>query len=191
MTSSTMIRGYSLRQTARYIETRLEPELSRRAIETLPPDTRKLMGAFEPAEWYPRSHAIALYRSIVSVRGGDAAFPELMACGEFIASEATNTFLRLLMKIMTPTLFAKKVPDFWTRDQKGGHFEVDVSAAGDGKIAMTLVDVGDYEHIAGIAGGFIRFGMVALGKKGVSIEQTGWSLATPSPRDVHYQIRWS
>jgi len=189
--TSPMIRGYSLKQTARYLESSFAPERRKQAIEALPASSRSMMSSFEPGEWYPREHSAALFRAIASIRGADGAYDDLVGCGEFIASEATNTFLRLLMRIMTPTLFAKKVPDFWKRDQRGGWFEADVTKAGDGVIKMKLVDVEGYDHIGIVSIGWIKFGMTALGKKKVKIEQDGWSLSQPGPREISYQVTWS
>jgi hypothetical protein len=188
---STQIRGYSLRQTARYLETKFDPDTRKRVIDAMPAGSRSMLSSFDAAEWYPREHSSVLFRAIAAARGGEDAYQDLVNCGEFIASEATNTFLRLLMRIMTPTLFAKKVPEFWKRDHRGGHFEVDVSRADDGRIGMKLVDVEDYDHIGIVSIGWIQFGMTALGKKGVTIKQDGWSLGSPRPKSVSYEVNWS
>lgn len=190
--SAPMIRGYSLQQTAKYLDTKFDPEDRRRVLDGLPATVRNLMGAFEPAEWYPRDHSAALFRAIAAVRNDNqGSYEDLVACGEFIASEATNTFLKLLMRIMSPTLFAKKVPEFWKRDQQGGYFEADVSRASDSVIKMKLVDVETYDHIGIVSIGWIQFGMKALGKKNVRIDQTGWALDRPGPREIGYEVTWS
>jgi hypothetical protein len=186
------IRGYSLKQTAKYVESRFDADTRKRVGEMIPSAVRTLMGSFEPAEWYPRDYSTALFRGIAAAKGTEAgAYADLVQCGEFIASEATNTFLKLLMRIMSPTLFAKKVPEFWKRDQRGGYFESDVSRAGDSVIKMKLADVEGYDHIGIVSIGWIQFGMAALGKKGVKVVQRGWSLATPGPKEIDYEITWS
>jgi len=189
---TAQIRGYSLKQTARYLESKFDPDTKRRVVDGLPASVRTMMGAFEPAEWYPREYSAALFRSIAAARNDEqGSYQDLVACGEFIASEATNTFLKLLMRIMSPTLFAKKVPEFWKRDQRGGAFEADVSRADDSVIKMRLVDVEGYDHIGIVSIGWIQFGMVALGKKNVKVQQTGWALDKPAPREIGYEITWS
>jgi hypothetical protein len=189
---TAQIRGYSLKQTAKYLESKFDPDTRRRVVDGLPSTVKTMMSSFEPAEWYPRDYSAALFRSIAAARNDEAgSYQDLVACGEFIASEATNTFLKLLMRIMSPTLFAKKIPEFWKRDQRGGAFEADVSRAGDSMIKMRLVDVEGYDHIGIVSIGWIQFGMTALGKKGVVIKQTGWKLDKPGPKDVEYEITWS
>jgi hypothetical protein len=191
MTTTPMIRGYSLQQTAKYVETKLQPGARQLALDSLPGDVRTRMNAFAPAEWYPRTYSAALFRAIAGDQPEADAYRSLVGCGEFIASEATNTFLKMLMRIMTPTLFAKKVPEFWKRDQRGGQFVADVSKADQGLIRMRLEDVEGYDHIGIVSIGWIQFGMTALGKKDVRIAQHGWSQDAPAPRAVEYEVAWS
>jgi hypothetical protein len=189
---TAQIRGYSLKQTAKYLDTKFDADTRRRTADVLPQQVRSLMTSFEPAEWYPRDYSVALFRAIAAAKNDEAgSFQDLVQCGEFIASEATNTFLKLLMRIMSPTLFAKKVPEFWQRDQRGGFFEVDVSKADDKRIGMRLADVQGYDHIGIVSIGWIQFGMTALGKKDVKVKQDGWSLAKPGPAEIKYEITWS
>ena len=191
-TNAPQIRGYSLKQTAKYLDTKFDAETRRRTAEGLPAAVRSMMSEFQPAEWYPREYSAALFRAIAAAKHDEqGSYHDLVQCGEFIASEATNTFLRLLMRIMSPTLFAKKVPEFWKRDQRGGYFEADVSRAEQAEIRMKLADVDGYDHIGIVSIGWIQFGMAALGKKGVSIQQRGWSLSQPAPREIEYEITWS
>lgn len=192
MTTTPMIRGYAIIQTARYLQTQFTAEQARRGMATIPSAIREAITTWRPGEWYPRETTIALYRAIAAIRGDEAAvYDELVRCGEFIASEATNTFLRLVMKIMTPVLFASKVPDFYRRDHSAGTFEVDTSRAADSLLRMRLVDVANFDHIGVVSIGWIKFGMKTLGKAGVTVIQRGWTLAAPGPRDISYEIRWT
>lgn len=190
--TAPMIRGYAIIQTAKYLQTQFPAEKSRRGLDTLPPRLRDEIPAWEPGNWYPRETTIALYNAIAAIRNDESgSYDDLVGCGEFIASEATNTFLRLMMRIMTPILFAKKIPDFFRRDHSAGRFEADTSRADEGLIALRLTDVEEFDHIGVVAIGWIKFGMKALGKKGVTITQRGWTLAAPGPKDIAYEIRWT
>ena len=190
--TAPMIRGYAIIQTAKYLKTQFTAEQSRRGMDTLPSHIRDEIPSWQPGEWYPRELTIALYRAIAAIRNEEAgAYADLVGCGEFIASEATNTFLRLMMRIMTPILFAKKIPDFFRRDHTVGRFEADTSRADQALITLRLTDVAGFDHIGIVAIGWIRFGMAALGKKNVTITQRGWTLAAPAPQDIEYEIRWT
>jgi hypothetical protein len=186
------LRGYSIKQTAIFIDKHFDSETSKRLRNELPEEVKAAIPTLQPAEWYPREYEIALLRAIASVRGNDeGSFADLIGCGEFVASEATNSFLKILMKMLTPTMFAKKVPEFYLRDNKNnGHFEVDVSKASQGRIDMALIGCDGFDHMPITAMGWVTFGLRAMGKKGVQAKQKGWSLATPSPHEVRYEVTW-
>lgn len=188
-----MIRGYSVKQQLNFLETQYEPQVSAQLAERIPADIRAALVDVKPAQWYPREYSVAVLRAIASHRGDDeqALQDDLVRCGTFIATEATNTFLKILMKMLTPTLFAKKVPEFWQRDQKGGHFEVDTSHAKDGHMQLRLCDVEGFDHIGVVSMGWITFGLKAMGKDDVVLTQKGWSLSTPGPNTVSYDVKWS
>lgn len=188
-----MIRGYSVKQQLNFLETQYEPSVSEKLLAQVPAEVRRDLMTVKPAEWYPRQHSVAVLRAIASHGGKnqDAVQSDLMRCGTFIATEATNTFLKLLMKMLTPTLFAKKIPDFWQRDMKGGRFEADVTEAGSGHIKLRLCDIAGFDHIGIVSMGWIVFGMQAMGKSDVKVVQEGWSLATPGASQVTYDLTWS
>lgn len=188
-----MIRGYSVKQQLNFLETQYEPSVSERLLALVPQDVRRDLAAVKPAEWYPRQHSVHILRAIAAHGGKDeqAVQNDLVRCGTFIATEATNTFLKLLMKILTPALFAKKIPEFWTRDMKGGRFEVDVADASGGRIKLSLNDIEGFDHIGIVSMGWISFGMQAMGKTDVKVTQQGWSLSTPGARKISYDLTWS
>lgn len=188
-----MLRGYTVKQTQSFVESSyFEPHVRKRILDDLPPEVAAALPKIKPADWYPREYVMAMLRGIAAVKNDDAgSYEDLVAYGRFVATEATNTFLKLFMKILTPTLFAKKVPEIWQRDHKGsGHFEVDVTHVGEGRIAMKLVGADGFDHIAPSAIGFITFALNTMGKKNVSVKQEGWSIATPSPHVVNYDVTW-
>ena len=188
-----MIRGYSVKQQLNFLETQYEPAVSTRLFETIPSDIRQGLKTLKAAEFYPRAYSVSLLRAIAQRHGDNekAVYDDLVRCGTFIATEATNTFLKLLMKILTPALFAKKIPEFWKRDQTGGFFEVDTSGTKNGTLKLELCDVEGFDHIGVISIGWISYGLTAMGKDDVVVTQTGWALANPGPKRIEYQVRWS
>jgi hypothetical protein len=157
----------------------------------LPEPLKAALRDLKPADWYPREHCVALHRSIASAtKEPDAAYEALVSCGEFMAAEATNTYLQLVMRLITPSLFCKKVPKFWARDHSAGEFSVE-SADSDGKrIQARLSNVEGFDHVGASAVGFLRFGMKAVGAT-ATIRQTGWSLQNPAPAEIRYEITWT
>ena len=188
-----MIRGYSVTQQLHFLETECEPAVLNRVLDTVPADIRAAFGELKAAKWYPREYSVSLLRAVAWHHGGDerAVQDALVRCGTFIATEATNTFLKLLMKVLTPTLFAKKMPDFWKRDHTAGHIEVDTSEAKNGLLRLELCDVEGFDHIGVVGIGWMTYGLTAMGKSDVVVTQTGWNLENPGPSSIQYHLRWS
>ena len=189
--SERLTRGYAIQQIADYIDRTYDADARARLYEAIPGEVRTMLPDLKPTAWYPWEFNAGMLRGVASIGSDEASvYAELVKCGESIATEATNTFLRFLMKILTPTVFAKKVPDFWRRDNKSGALSSDTSEASEGRIRMSLSDVGGYDHIGAATVGWITFGMKATGKD-VTVEQSGWSLDNPAPERVDYTITWS
>jgi hypothetical protein len=187
-----MMRGYTMMGCMAYIDEHYDEPTRKRIYDGLSPEVRGQMTTYKRVDWYPRIHLVEFMRGIASVQGGDQAkaFEELVSCGESVARDAATTFLRLLMKILTPVLFAKKIPDIWERDSKGGKMVADASRVDERVMVMRLTDVEAFDHVGPLACGWIRFAMTAMGKKGVVVTAAEWSLATPGPRDLTLTVTW-
>jgi hypothetical protein len=191
--TTPMLRGYTIKQTYGFLESGYyAPDVQRRLVEGLPGDLKAFLPTIKPAEWYPREHMTVLLRAVAAVKNDDAgSYTDLVAAGSHVASEAMNTFLRILMKMMTPSLYCKKTPELWARDHRGsGTFDIDLSNADKNTIVMKYLGGEGFDHIGAAAIGFMTFGFNAMGKKDFQVTQKGWSLATPSPSEVVYHLTW-
>ena len=190
----TMLRGYMLNQTVAFIQSGyFAPAASARIMDELPHDVTLALEKIKPAEWYSREYLTAMLRGIVNVKNNESeSYEDLVAYGLYVSNEATNTFLKLLLKMLTPALFIKKVPEFWQRDHRGsGRIEVDVSNSKEGSASMRLLGVGGFDHIGVSAIGFLLGGLRTMGRKDIEVIQHGWSLATPGPDEVRYEVKWT
>jgi hypothetical protein len=159
-------------------------------IDGMSPKSREIVLSAKAAEWQPVSALSELLNTIAATaKGNDAEGQRLLInCGKYMAREATNTFLRLLMRMLTPALFAKKLPEFWRRDCNRGTFVVDLSSD---KLLCKLVDTEGFDHAVCTACGFVTFALEAMGK---NIEQTTireWSLKSPSQSGNSFELVWS
>jgi hypothetical protein len=187
----SQIRGYSIRRTASFIDT-FDAETAERVRQEVPPETLRLAQELAPEQWYPRRHAVALYEAVAKAHSEpDQMFQDLVACGEYICQAVTNKWFRVVIRIMTPALFAKKNPSFWRRDQRGGEFGYDLSRLDEHVVRMSLVDVADYTHIAPIMVGFFQCFFRAMGKRTVEVQQDAWSPTCVNPANINFDVSWS
>jgi len=111
----------------------------------------------------------------------------LIACGEFIAREATNSFLKIVIRMLTPNLLAKKLPDLWRRDCSEGTFEVDASG---NKLAFRLAGMGGFDHVPCTAAGFVKFALTTMGKTVEQVQVHSWSLTQPCADGARVELTW-
>jgi hypothetical protein len=183
------MRGYVLSSGAAYLRQEAGEQVANKILGAASPRLRAALDAAKPASWCTAEEISELYRAIASHSNGDEdrARESLISCGEYTAREASNTFLRLLMKLLTPATFAKKLPDIWARDCTGGKIKVELH---DDMIANTLVGMSGLDHMGPVAAGYVKFALQAMGKSITDTKLFGWSLAAPGPDTCSFQVSW-
>jgi hypothetical protein len=106
-----------------------------------------------------------------------------------MALEATDSFLRLFMKLMSPKLLVKKIPDLWKRDCSRGQLLVE--NLDEQSVRFATSGMGGFSHAVCTAAGFVSFALGAIGKKVENVEIHGWSLAEPCADGATFEVRWS
>jgi len=188
--SSMQGRGYVLAATVSFLNETVGPANSQQIINGLSSDLRRVVQNVQPAEFYPITLFAELNRALVQHLAGDdeeKARQVLIQCGRHMGREASNTFLRLLMKMLTPKLIVKKLPDFWRRDFTFGRIEVQTSERG---LQCFLFDMPGYDHCCPLSAGWQEFNLEAMGK---TLEKTAihkWSLAEPYQQGTSFEIHW-
>jgi hypothetical protein len=183
------MRGYVLSSAAEYLKTSAGEKKAGDILAALSPGLREALANATSASWCTSVHIAEMYRAVASLSDGDEARAKeiLIACGKVAAHEASNTFLRLLMKVLTPALFAKKLPDIWARDCTGAKITVEVREE---KIENRLFDVQGFDHVAPVAAGYVIFALEAMGKSIIKTDLHEWSLKTPGPSSPWFEISW-
>ena len=182
-------RGYSLTSLLKYVREGLDPNLRDRTLAKVPPEIIKVCETAKPTEWYPASHTFAFYDALIEACNRDPALVEesLIGVGKFTAQEATNSFLRLLMKVLTPTLFAKKLPSLYERDNTRGKVSVEVE---EDRLVLHVEDVKGFQHVGMVSAGWVIFALESMGKKLSERKVSGWSLDDPEVSSVTVEMRW-
>lgn len=182
-----MIKGYAVRDVAQHIlET---PDLSRGVDARVRELASGAARTLDATTWVPRRDMVALLGGIVAVYpDDDAARAALVTAGRKVCESATATFLRLLIKVLNPKMFANKFPELFKRDHQGGYIQM--REVTDTALLMQLRDVEGFDHAGPFMAGWIGFALEALGLRLAELTATPWSRAEPGPRCVDFAARW-
>jgi hypothetical protein len=93
----------------------------------------------------------------------------------------------MFLRILTPALFAKKLPDVFRRDFSGGRLEVNVT---DHTMTCKMFDMPGFEHAGALCPGFASFPLESMGKKIDKVTVHDWSLARPNVNGTWYELSW-
>lgn len=175
---------------ASYIEKAYEPATRKQIYERISPRVRELFAFVNKFDWYPSADAAETFRAIAAHhRDGDGKLDRaLEGVGREIAEAASTTSLKLVFRLMTPALFAKKAPDLWERNSCGD-LAVTTFDAGERRMTMKLSDVGGFDYISLVACGFVLFALEEVGCKKPAA-RFAFDAAEPGPSVVDYEFTW-
>lgn len=188
------VRGYMVVNAGKFLVDKAKElggeQGGRRALERLSPETRATLEASKPAGWYPVHTISEVFGEIAGLANGDVnrARELLVQAGAFNAKEATNTFLKLLMRMLSPPLFARKLPDFWRRDCTRGRLEVDVTGR---RLFCRFYEMEGFDHVVAGTAGFASFALEAMGKSVENVALEGWGLDMPWSEGASMELVWS
>ncbi len=188
-----LIRAYTVQCELAFIEQYFDEGTRERAMDQIPQAVREEIGQLKPVDWCPVDYASYVLNAIASVKNDpEGSFADIVECGKSISKEASNTFYKLMLNVVTPEVFLKKLDQtFWGRDFKGvGSWDIQIAESGD-RAKLELSDVKGLDHIGPLNEGFMRFIFGAMGYENVSCETKGWSLAEPGPEVIQYEVTWS
>ncbi len=188
---ATGLKGYNILSAVEYLKQTYSPEQYERALATLSEDVRDALPGVKQFEFYPRRY----FGEIVAATAGlheeeDDRHAALASLGENIARGATNTFLRLLMRMMTPRIFANKAQTIWSKDHRGGIIEADTSKLDQNEMVVTIGELEGFKHMNAISLGWMRFGFTAMGCKNVRAELVEGGLEQISPPKIAIRVNW-
>lgn len=184
-------RGYMVQSVTTYIESAYDDDDRRQILERIDPTVRGMMQKVDKVAWYPVEDVAKIFGAIAAHhQSTDGKIrPALERVGRSIAETATTTFLKLVLRILTPALFTAKMPDFWRRDNRCGNLRAVRFDATDKKLVAVLDDIGGYDFIAPVAAGFLVFALEHLGYKNVRAA-FDWAFDAPGPDSVTYELTW-
>ncbi len=185
---NSMVKGYMIEQTGLFILG--NPEIKERVPSAILDQIARNATTVKPTEWQPRDELVTLFRAIAESQPDEKRASEtLVKCGEAIGAYAIGTFLKLLLKMLTPRMFGRKFPDLWRRDHQGGI--INVESVDDHRFVMWIKDIEGFDHISQCGMGWCAVGFRAMGLKGLQVECGPWSMSQPGAKDVCFIATWT
>ncbi len=182
-------RGSVLNGLYEYLEKTADPDQLARALETLPAELRAELGKCKHVGWYPAAYFSDLNNAIAALGSNEReVYDHVVGGGTQIATNALNSFMRLMLRMLTPSMFAGKLPDLWRRDNAFGSFEIVELYKHSAKARMEGAPV---DHISIAAIGYVKTALQAITGTDVRVKCHGWSVETPRPEVATYDIDWS
>jgi hypothetical protein len=187
------VRGIWLLSGIKFLRSHYPAEMGEHLLGALPGGLRSSISELQPASWYPRSYHVGLLKVITSShRDEQSARDSLLAYGDMIAGDMTSGAWRPLVPILTPRLFAKKLPDMWLDNHQGyGTLESDIAEIDASRLPLHFSGIQEYDGIGIATLGWIRGWLGKIGLKDVTLTQTGWSLQQSAPNEMICEARWS
>jgi uncharacterized protein (TIGR02265 family) len=151
-------------------------------------DTREMLKTVQRDEWRPMALVADINDAIYVSRNEPAeGYADMVAAGKVIADYAAGTYVRLLIKLMTPKILASKWPDIWRKSHNFGDMKCELET--DRLLRMTLDDVRDYTHVGPSIVGFLTFSLNAMGLPDAQVMQLDRE-ASPNSTRYEFQITW-
>jgi hypothetical protein len=187
--SDLRARAYMARSTAAFMGEKFGSRKADEILAGLSPATRAAATELKPADWFSVDVYAELLNALAAQSNGNAddARETLIACGEYVAREASNTFLKMLMRILTPSLFASKLPALWRRDFSGGKLEADIQHD---RLVCRMFEIKGFDHAPCTAAGFVKFALSSMGKVVENVQVHNWSLSDPCAEGASIELVW-
>jgi hypothetical protein len=186
------IRGSAVRSAAGYVEN-CEAKLQARIWQSIPAELVQPIKDAKPGEFYPLEYYLVVSRAVAStVPDPTEAYQTLVGMGKYIANDAINSFLRLLVKFLKPSLFARKFHEFFRKDHNFGKLEADLSEIENNRFVVLMSEVGGYDNVAPLSIGWIAHTLDAMGCKDVVVSET--LSPPPGPQNAEryrFEVSWN
>jgi hypothetical protein len=183
-----LIKGVHILPFVDFIHERYDDKRQQAIMEAMRPETLQMIKTIKRDEWRPAELVADVNRAIYDTSPTpDAGYDDIVAAGAASADYAAGTYVRLLIKLMTPKIMASKWPDIWKKSHNFGVMKPRLE--GDRMLKLSLTDVAGYTHIGPCAVGFLSFSLHAMGLPDAKVIQFNRS-ASPNSESYEFEITW-
>jgi hypothetical protein len=179
-----LVHGIYVDNVRTFVFERCSPEVAD-AVERELPELRGMH--VEQRKTYGLAYVTRPFAAVhIALADDQAAETMLKSCGAFIAENAATGFLKLLIKVLTPRLFARQFPEFWKRYHAFGELTVDLTWLEARRCVFTAPS---YDYLGTVGAGWIDFVFNAFGYSEVKVESNA-PLGAPLPETTRFSVTW-
>jgi hypothetical protein len=186
------IKAYGFLATVEFIRNNYDEAAKRRIFGSISPEASSFMETAKKAQWAPPRYSGELWTAMVKEHpNADDAYKQLVKCGRYQGEYATNTYLRIVMKMLPMKLFAKKHPDIWAKDANFGKLVVQDGGIEKGELGVIMKELGKFPYFGPICCGWYSFSFEAMGLKNLRVRLENWSMDNPDPGELTFRVAWT
>ena len=184
-----LVKGIHVIPLHDFIKENYDEETRNGIYERMGEPAREMLRTIKREDWVP----VALVSKVddalfLASKDPEQGYQDIVRAGAAIADYATNTYVRLLIKLMTPKIMASKWPDIWKKSHNFGLMQCHLE--NDRMLRMTLSGVEDYTHIGPIAVGFLTFALKAMNMPDATVVQVQDRYVEHNVERYEFRITW-
>ncbi len=192
VTDERKVKSYGLFGMLQFIEKNYPKDVQAEILDSVPQEVRDFIAGGPEQLWVPPLYPASVWQAMIKREASDdAAYDTLVRCGRNMGEYATNTYLRLLLKVISMKMLAKKYPTIWRMDANFGDMSTDTSDIKQGKLKIFLNNLESYPYFGPICVGWFKYSMDAMGLKDVKVELHDWTMAEPDPGKLTFHVTWT
>jgi hypothetical protein len=184
-----LVKGIHVIPLHDFIKENYDDETRNGIYERMSEPAREMLRTIKREDWMPVEHVGNVASALFHASGErEHGYQDMVRAGAAIADYATNTYVRLLIKLMTPKIMASKWPDIWKKSHNFGLMQCQLE--NDRMLRMTLSGVENYTHIGPVAVGFLTFALKAMNMPDATVLQVGDRFANVNAERYEFSINW-
>lgn len=185
------LKAYGFYASYEFVEKNYDEAARARIFSALSPAAKSFAALPKKEQWCDPAWQSEVWTGIVKEHPQDAQ-EQLLKVGRYMGAYATNTYLKLLMKMLTMKMFAKKFPDIWSRDANFGRVVVgDLGDIDSGRLAVTFEQMERFPYFGPICQGWLWYSAETMGLKNVRVDLLEWAISNPDPGKLKYHYNWT
>ena len=158
----------------------------------MPAEARPLAAKASRGEWVPARYWSSTIEAIAQEHPDlEQRHDAIVAFGRFMAEEAVGSYLKLLLRVLTPSMFLRRLPATFEHDIRPGSVTVDTSQMAERRlITITQHNVEGLAYVWTVGAGWVAQALSFTGLKGVKGRTLSPALDQPFASEGTFKVWW-